>query len=217
MKKRKNKSIALFLTLICTSMALAGCSMQKTPVMAENSPTETISLNSFESNFDFNYLMMSNSLGKVSMNWNAQYVSDGEGSACVYVQPDVFNGMMEAKVPGLYQALKLERAGEDYTNFRYVTKVKTKVYNPDSAEKEIGLQLVYTVKNRSLVTGKAQWYTLAPNAWTEIVFEIGSTTIPVAYKKKACGVNFVFKRPAEDAEGYTLYLDDFALEKKVLS
>lgn len=215
--RKMTKYFALLLTLLCMPMALIGGSSKQSSAQAETPATETIVLNDFETSAQFNYFMMSNSLGQVSMNGDTRYVSSGQTSARVYVQPDLFNGRMDAKIPGLYHALKLVREDVDYTNFRYVTKVKTKVYNPDSAEKEIGLQLVYTVKNRSLVTGKAQWYTLAPNAWTEIVFEIGSTTIPVAYKKKACGVNFVFKRPAEDAEGYTLYLDDFALEKKVLS
>ena len=160
---------------------------------------------------------MSNSLGKVTMNTDNRYVKGGDTSACVYVQPDLFNGRMNAKIPGLFHSVKLEREGKDYTNFRYVTKVKTMVYNADAEAREIGLQLVYTVKNRSLVTGKAQWYTLEPNAWTEIVFEIGSTTIPVVYKKKAYGVNFVFKRPTAEEKGYTLYLDELSLEKKVLS
>ena len=215
MKKMINKWIALFLTLICLPLSLVSGSV-KSSVKAEDAATETVLLNGFETAAHFNYLMMSNSLGRVSLNANESYVYEGETSACVYVQPDMFNGRMDAKIPGLFHALKLERENLDYTNFRYVTKVTARVYNAEATEQEIGLQLVYAVKNRSLVTGKAQWYTLAPNAWTEIIFEIGSTTIPVVYKKKAYGVNFVFKRPAADESGYTLYIDALSLEKKTL-
>lgn len=216
MKKRMTKIFAVLFTLLCIPLAMGG-GAKGASVQAEEPTTETIALNDFEASAQFNYFMMTNSLGKVSMNADGRYVHGGDASACVYVQPDMFNGRMDAKIPGLFHSVKLEREGKDYTNFRYVTKVKAMVYNPNAEQREIGLQLVYTVKNRSLVTGKAQWYTLEPNAWTEIAFEIGSTTIPVVYKKKAYGLNFVFKRPSAEEKGYTLYLDDLALEKKVLS
>ena len=216
MKKKLTKIFAVLFTVLCLPIAMSS-GAKDTSAQAEEPTTETVVLNDFETPAQFNYFMMSNSLGKVTMNTDNRYVKSGDTSACVYVQPDLFNGRMNAKIPGLFHSVKLEREGKDYTNFRYVTKVKTMVYNADAEAREIGLQLVYTVKNRSLVTGKAQWYTLEPNAWTEIVFEIGSTTIPVVYKKKAYGVNFVFKRPTAEEKGYTLYLDELSLEKKVLS
>ena len=215
--KKINKWLASVFALICLPLACVGGGARDSFVQAEEAETEQILLNNFETPAQFNYFMMSNSLGKVSMNMQKQYTYDGDVSACVYVQPDLFYGRMDAKMPGLYHGLKLEREGVDYTNFRYVNKVTAMVYNPESTTREIGLQLVYTVKNRSLVTGKAQWYSLEPNTWTEIVFEIGSTTIPVVYKKKAYGLNFVFKRPGMDESGYTLYVDSLALERRVLS
>lgn len=216
MKKVFKKWIAVALTLICLPLALLGGGASAS-VQAEEEAVETILLNDFESSVQFNYLMMSNSLGTVRQSQNDKAFGGGASSAQIYVQPDLFNGRMDAKIPGLYHALKLQREELDYTNFRYVNKVTAMVYNAEETEQEIGLQLVYTVKNRSLVTGKAKWFTLPAKQWTEIAFDITSTTIPVVYKKKACGVNFVFKRPAADESGYTLYLDDLCLQKRVLS
>lgn len=216
MKKRFNKLTALFLTVTCLSVAFLFGKENGSSVNAEDVQTETVLINDFESFVDFNYLTMNNALGKVSMNVDEQFVSSGETSACVYVQPDLFNGRMDAKIPTLFHSLNLIRENKDYTNFRYVTKVSAMVYNGESTAQEIGLQLVYTVKNRAFVSGKAQWYSLEPNSWTEITFEIGSKTIPIAYKKKACGVNFVFKRPTETQSGYTLYIDELAIDRKVV-
>lgn len=210
--RKITKGLVLLLTLLCMPVALIGGSAQQSSAKAEEPTTETIVVNDFEAPAKFNYFTMSNALGKVTMDTD----NGGNTRACVYVQPDLFNGRMDAKVPGLFHSLKLQKEEKDYTNFRYVTQVKAKVYNAEDTEQEIGLQLVYTVKNRSLVTGKAQWYTLAPNAWTEITFDIGAKTIPVAYKKKAYGLNFVFKRPTKNQSGYTLYIDDLALQKKIV-
>ena len=168
--KKINKLFATFFALICLPLAVVGGSVKDASVQAEETTTETILLNNFETSVQFNYFMMSIALGKVSMNMDERYVSEGEASACIYVQPDLFYGRMDAKIPGLYHSLKLEREGLDYTNFRYVNKVTAMVYNAESTTQEIGLQLVYTVRNRSLVTGREQWYSLEPNTWTEISF-----------------------------------------------
>ena len=194
MKKIMKKMMAFMLMLLCLPVALVSGGNAMEAVRAEEAETETILLNGFETSAHFNYLTMSNCLGQVTMNTDAAYVRDGAASVKLYVQPDLFSGRMDAKIPGLYHGLKLVKEGLDYTNFRYVNKVTASVYNAEDTVQEIGLQIVYTVKNRSLVTGKAQWYELQPKEWTEITFEIGSTTIPVAYKKKAYGLNFLCKR-----------------------
>ena len=90
MKKRFNKLTALFLTVTCLSVAFLFEKENGSSVNAEDVQTETVLINDFESFVDFNYLTMNNALGKVSMNVDEQFVSSGETSACVYVQPDLF-------------------------------------------------------------------------------------------------------------------------------
>ena len=154
-------------------------------------------------------------LGKISWQGDKDYVTDGEKSIKVWVQPNPFGDVSQydARIPSFIHTLNLRKDQKDFTSFRNVTALKVDVYNTEDTAQQMGISLAYKEVNRGFQTGRATYFELAPNAWTTVTLEITDLSIPLAYNKKAVAVSFVFERPKSTEAGRTFYMDNFRLEK----
>ncbi|MBQ9728445.1 MAG: hypothetical protein IJV85_02500 [Clostridia bacterium] len=212
MKKIKKFLFGTILAAVCAFSACGGITTN-----AAETATTPVVVNSFENQSDLNYVMMQQLLGKITLQEEKEYITDGDASMKVWVQPNLFGDVAQydARVPAFMHTLNLKKAGKNYTSFRNVASVKIDVYNAETTEQQIGVNLAYKEVNRGFQTGRATFYTLAPEAWTTVTMEITSLSIPQAYNKKAVAIGFVFDRPtSKETAGRTFYVDNFRLEMK---
>ncbi len=205
MKSMKKIMAITLCSLFVGSVALAtGCNQTQEPQVTN----PIISLNGFETQADLSTLTMEGVLGKVELCKETDYVKSGAASAKVTVlhEPYSLNDS-----PYLYQAANLVKRAEDYTDFAKTKLVTLDVYSANATTERIGLQLVYA-EAVSLVS----WFTLAPNAWTEIQYNIPRESIPVwesdnGESNFVKGINILYERPK--TQDTVFYMDDMNLYK----
>ena len=209
---KKIKKILLG-TILAATCAFSACGAVAPQAEGETAATVTTQINSFESQYDLNYMSMQNVLGIITLEKDTQYIKSGETSMKIWVQPNPFNDitLFDTRIPYLMHSLELKRINEDHTNFKNVTKVKVDVYNAQDTVEKFGLNICLKAQSRAFVCTKTTYYDVQPG-WNTVEMEITKTTIPSVYKRKAIGVSFVFERPKSTDEGKTFYIDDFRLE-----
>lgn len=166
-------------------------------------------VNDFETNADFNLIRLFGVLGRAEKNTDKTYVKTGEASAKVIVDAHPY----KSGAPYIEQALKLEKAGEDYTNFSDVAALTLDIFNATGAASRVGLQLTYDYSN-----GTKKYFDLS-EGWNKVTFSVKREYIPEstnAYDVTAPfvqGLRIYFDRPAENAEDSVYYLDNLQLYK----
>ena len=203
------KSISL-ITAILMLVSISACNKNIENEEPSTNPTGMQSVylvNGFEERADLSTMLLNGYLGRVQINEKQEYIKSGTGSA----ELTVISDPIIVTTPYLYQDLCLEKRELDLTDFSNVRSLETELYNPNDKEMRIGIQLVYN----ATTTGGTKWYSLTPNAWTTVKFNVAREYIPEytqtdidGNEKKTLnvdGVNLYFQRGEQD---YTLYMDD---------
>ncbi|MBQ9728443.1 MAG: hypothetical protein IJV85_02490 [Clostridia bacterium] len=211
MKNWKKAVLAVSLAGACAFSACAGISSR-----AEEQTTSYITVNDFETQRSLNYLMMQNALGIVTLEKDAQYVTSGNASIKMFVQPDPFEGYYRSwkKEPYIFHATELRPEGLDYTDYTNVVAVEIDVFNAQDTVESIGFQHVYSTAYYSFTGLALEWVEVAPQAWTTVVLEINlaEMEIPEKFGSHIKGLGIQFERPAHDSEGKTFYMDHLRLK-----
>ena len=122
-------------------------------------------------------LSVGNMLGRMEINADPRYVSEGVASLKVQPQGDYSN-------PGKHPYIKLDMSGEKYTatydatisditthaDFSGYKSISFDVYNPESVAQKIRVGLM--IGESSYITTNKQTYTLAPNSWTTCTYDL---------------------------------------------
>ena len=195
MKKR-------FLKLFSWIMAFASvCSLVACGDTEAKSRLYTdVLINDFEVSQEYDACLMGNYLGKITINSNADYVTNGAHSAKV----DVGNSKVFMGNPYIYQSLVLKKG--DFTSFADVKMVSVDVYNASEMEKSVYLSLNFT----SNQTAKVK-YTLAPQSWTT-VYHVNHREYMQSTKCE--GVYIYFENATDGVNTY--YLDNLHLYRTEL-
>lgn len=190
----------IFIFTICIVLALFVSASSSVSENSEQPVNKVLVLNSYESQSELDTMVITGVLGTVKL--NSDVVFNGSYSAEVRVIYDPF----KTGQPTIYQATKLEKRGEDYSDFTRVSTVALQVYNAQSDVKRIGIQLVY-----SSGTSNPSFYDLAPDSWTLIKHNVAREYIPKGEDNKLTveGVHFLFDRPANADDIF--YIDDVSL------
>lgn len=162
-----------------------------------------VSLNSFDSQDVMDRLMLRGVLGKVELNTeDTEFIKSGVGSAKV----TVISNPYKSGQPTLYQATEFFKTNEDYSDFTKASRLTLWVYNAQTVQKRIGLQLVYSADSVDMI----EWRNVAPQTWTNLSLNIEREYLTVGSNGKATvrGINVIFNRGGSD-EVY--YLDEFSL------
>ena len=220
------KFIAVLATILLAFSAV-GCSTKDKNDGGNESvgatPTNpVVTLNGFESNMDLNTISANGVLGKIQINKDTNFLTEGKQSAKVTVTSKPW----QTRTPSLFQATEIKYKEENYTDFGKVKHVLFDIYNAENTEKKIGVQLAYTLGgdvSRFWVSAGsvAKFYTLQPNAWTTVRFDVPREYIPTAKDadgntiNKVIGINLEFERPKDADENF--YIDNFRLYRSQTS
>ncbi len=178
-------------------------------VVSEYQKNPIVTLNAFETQKDLSLIAPKNNVGKITLNDDAKYVSQGEGSAKVCITKNQY--WWTSGAPQLYNAMINEFTGQTYSDFSYVSMLSLDVFNAEDRAVKVGLQLVYS----SSSSGVVQWYDVEAGQKAQLSYNIVREFLPDASStnpmKRVIGVNFIFER-FEDKD-CTLYLDNYRLYK----
>lgn len=193
-----------FLILTLCLLLLTSTTACATKTQTTNQNSKVVTLNTYETQADLDTMTLAGVLGKAELNKQSSFVKKGNGSLKVTVIADPYKSAQ----PSLYQAMKLKKAGIDCTDFSKVEHVTIDVYNTQTTEKRIGLQMVFT---DSFNKGITEWFTLKPSGWTAVKYTIAREFIPQNKNVSlVTGMNLIFDRGSED-EVY--YLDEMKIYK----
>ena len=217
--KKKIKFISCMLAAL-VSCAFVGCASEsnaKNPsgaieVVAENKDVLTnpvILLNGYEDHAQLSRIRMDGYLGKVTLNSEASYITEGDSSAKVVVIPTPWY-QAGARVASLTQLTKIHSENLDFSDFSKTIRVGLDVYNTQDREIDFGVQLICN----DYVSETVKWFKLAPIGWTNIAYNIESEFIQTSkvsgkQKTQVNKISFIFSEPADGNETY--YIDNFCL------
>lgn len=181
MNKRSFKFMSCILALMC-AMSVTGCGKNNENTVV--SLTEEVLLADFESWApDFQLCRISSNFGKVSMNTDSAYVSNGERSARI---DPVGNGWM-------YIPTYSEDFEFDYTDFTYVDGIKVDVYNAQQTEESVSVGFVSALSGiDTFERAGEETFKLAPGWNTVSLYVDPSIVCIIADLTDIQGVYFIF-------------------------
>lgn len=199
----KIKKILAF--VLSSFLVLGACACANDGENENKTNSNIVLINGFENVAEMDTLTNYGVLGKVSLNKDSAFVKSGKASAKVTVTADPY----KTAAPYLLQAFNLQKREENHTDFSNAAFVTMQVYNPQSETMRIGVQLAY-----QQTSSMQEYYELAPNAWTQIKYNVTREYIPKVASLNnipyVSGVRLNFERPDEDT---TFYVDDLYLYK----
>ena len=132
---RLRKFAVLF--LVCFAV-LPASACGSTPSESEKE-TQTVVVNAFDTQTDFDTMQLCGLLGKSSLNTDARYVKSGKGS----MQVTVASKPLENKVGFLYQGMRQDNIGRtDLSDFAAFDNMRLQIYNTSTESKRVGVRLV---------------------------------------------------------------------------
>lgn len=196
------KSICLLLVLT-TVFSFAGCKSNNEEDLLKN---PVITLNDFETQIELSTLAMAGQLGKVELNTDEKYVTNGSKSAKVTVIHDPWSYSDDHV---LYQGTDLVVRDEDFSNFAKTKRITMDVYNANETVEKIGMRLVYETGS-----SLSEWFSLTAGEFTTIEYTVARESIPEVTddgekSNKVKGIEFLFELP--DGKDNLFYLDNLCL------
>lgn len=161
-------------------------------------------VNNYETNDDLNSVMMYGVLGKIEVQNDKKFVSYGNASAKITVMKDVYQGNFNSNNPYMYQAMKVEKYGTDYTDFSFIQCVEFDIYNATETTQRVGIYLRYAMNSY----GVKEWRELAPQSWTTVRYFITRELLPQTVDadgnitRIVTGICLCFDRQINGAEFY---------------
>ena len=175
---RKNLKLISCIMSACLAFGFVGCSSQiqtanepKTEVLATSDDNKltnpVILLNGYEDQAQLSRIRMGGNLGKVTLNDESSYITEGDSSAKVVVIPKPWY-QDGARTPSLTQLTKINSENLDFSDFSKTIRIGLDIYNTQDREIDFGMQLICN----DYVSETVKWFTLAPNGWTNIAYNI---------------------------------------------
>lgn len=158
--------------------------------------------NSYEAARDYTYEEW---FGKVEVNTDKKYVTEGDASLKVYPMADFDK-------PTEYPYVSVNTMGKDVltSDFSGYSSISLDVYNPN--ETSVGIALCLHVNADVVTSTRLQHYTLAAESWTRVEYSLDSGAVKYVgaqLKDVACvTVAFKDKRTSLEDSYKPLYLDN---------
>jgi hypothetical protein len=159
-------------------------------------------INDFSDVSDLYQLLTVNSLGKIDLNKDMQYVKTGTSSAHITV------GLENTKLPtkpGIKQRLSSKTQGYNYHDFTKVKKLKAQIYNPSEEVRTLEMFVAFANgATTTPLTFKLQ------KGWNDLIYEIDREMLSFQVDlEKAAYLQFSFE--ILPLKTYELYLDNISI------
>lgn len=217
--KVKYVLLAGLLTLSCAA-GFAGCAKKEETPDPETVLKEDVLINGFEDwTTDLQTALIYNDFGRVSLNADKQYVTQGERS----VRLDPLGGKyVTSSSPIVMFSLKSDTHGFDYSDLSYAEYVTFDIYNAQDEEKTVYAGFASDISGVTSINRVGEKsFTLSPG-WNACELPVEASLLAIAGDLTSVyGVYFRFESAGsanvvEEGEGRTprYYLDNMWLIKK---
>lgn len=217
--KKKYCVLACLLSLVCCAAGFAGCGGEPAPD-PDAALKEDVMVNGFEDwTPDLQTALIFNDFGKVSLNTDKTYVTQGERS----VRLDPLGGTyVSSSAPIVMFSLKSDTYGFDYADLSYADYLSFDIYNAQSEDKTIYAGFAGEVNSVSSVSRVGEKEFVLKPGWNSCQLEVEAALISIMGDlTEVPGVYFRFESAGsanvvDEGENKTprYYLDNMWLIKK---
>lgn len=217
--KKKYCVLACLLSLVCCAAGFAGCGGEPAPD-PDAALKEDVMVNGFEDwTPDLQTALIFNDFGKVSLNTDKTYVTQGERSARL----DPLGGAyVSSSAPIVMFSLKSDTYGFDYADLSYADYLSFDIYNAQSEDKTIYAGFAGEVTSVTSISRVGEKEFVLKPGWNTCQLEVEASLISIMGDlTEVPGVYFRFESAGsanvvEEGENKTprYYLDNMWLIKK---
>ena len=217
--KKKNCVLACLLSLVCCAAGFAGCGGEPAPD-PDAALKEDVMVNGFEDwTPDLQTALIFNDFGKVSLNTDKTYVTQGERSARL----DPLGGAyVSSSAPIVMFSLKSDTYGFDYADLSYADYLSFDIYNAQDEDKTVYAGFAGEVNSVSSVSRVGEKEFVLKPGWNSCQLEVEAALISIMGDlTEVPGVYFRFESAGsanvvDEGENKTprYYLDNMWLIKK---
>lgn len=217
--KKKYCVLACLLSLVCCAAGFAGCGGEPAPD-PDAALKEDVMVNGFEDwTPDLQTALIFNDFGKVSLNTDKTYVTQGERSARL----DPLGGAyVSSSAPIVMFSLKSDTYGFDYADLSYADYLSFDIYNAQSEDKTIYAGFAGEVTSVTSISRVGEKEFVLKPGWNTCQLEVEASLISIMGDlTEVPGIYFRFESAGsanvvEEGENKTprYYLDNMWLIKK---
>lgn len=217
--KKKYCVLACLLSLVCCAAGFAGCGGEPAPD-PDAALKEDVMVNGFEDwTPDLQTALIFNDFGKVSLNTDKTYVTQGERSARL----DPLGGAyVSSSAPIVMFSLKSDTYGFDYADLSYADYLSFDIYNAQSEDKTIYAGFAGEVTSVTSISRVGEKEFVLKPGWNTCQLEVEVSLISIMGDlTEVPGIYFRFESAGsanvvEEGENKTprYYLDNMWLIKK---
>lgn len=217
--KKKYCVLACLLSLVCCAAGFAGCGGEPAPD-PDAALKEDVMVNGFEDwTPDLQTALIFNDFGKVSLNTDKTYVTQGERSARL----DPLGGAyVSSSAPIVMFSLKSDTYGFDYADLSYADYLSFDIYNAQSEDKTIYAGFAGEVTSVTSISRVGEKEFVLKPGWNTCQLEVEASLLSIMGDlTEVPGVYFRFESAGsanvvEEGENKTprYYLDNMWLIKK---
>lgn len=217
--KKKYCVLACLLSLVCCAAGFAGCGGEPAPD-PDAALKEDVMVNGFEDwTPDLQTALIFNDFGKVSLNTDKTYVTQGERSARL----DPLGGAyVSSSAPIVMFSLKSDTYGFDYADLSYADYLSFDIYNAQDEDKTVYAGFAGEVNSVSSVSRVGEKEFVLKPGWNSCQLEVEAALLSIMGDlTEVPGVYFRFESAGsanvvEEGENKTprYYLDNMWLIKK---
>lgn len=193
------KRIKLILLVLLLSLVMISCGEEK----VKTSENLIHGFNSYEAARDYTY---EGWFGKAEMNFDKQYISEGEASLKVYPLGNYVD------MPTNYPFVGINAFGKDVfiRDFSGFKSILLDIYNPNDIDVVIGINL--ETMSDVISATDIEYYTLKAKSWNTCEYDFSNGGAKYAFNglKDIYSVLITFANIRDDfsTDGYPLYLDN---------
>lgn len=217
--KKKNCVLACLLSLVCCAAGFAGCGGEPAPD-PDAALKEDVMVNGFEDwTPDLQTALIFNDFGKVSLNTDKTYVTQGERSARL----DPLGGAyVSSSAPIVMFSLKSDTYGFDYADLSYADYLSFDIYNAQDEDKTVYAGFAGEVNSVSSISRVGEKEFVLKPGWNTCQLEVEAALISIMGDlTEVPGIYFRFESAGsanvvDEGENKTprYYLDNMWLIKK---
>lgn len=217
--KKKYCVLACLLSLVCCAAGFAGCGGEPAPD-PDAALKEDVMVNGFEDwTPDLQTALIFNDFGKVSLNTDKTFVTQGERSARI----DPLGGAyVSSSAPIVMFSLKSDTYGFDYADLSYADYLSFDIYNAQSEDKTIYAGFAGEVTSVTSISRVGEKEFVLKPGWNTCQLEVEASLLSIMGDlTEVPGVYFRFESAGsanvvEEGENKTprYYLDNMWLIKK---
>ena len=192
------KKINLILIMLLLSLLLVSCDESD-----DKNDNLIHGFESYEAARDYTY---EGWFGKVDINFDEKYISEGNASFKVYPMGNYID------MPTNYPFVKINSFGKDvltsdYSEFK---SILLDVYNPNDKDLTIGINL--EIMADTITATDIQYYTIKANSWNICEYDISNGGVKYAFNQLSdvysVAITFCDIRENLESLGYPVYLDN---------